>query len=127
MATKKKSSKKSAASSKHSKKVTPQRIMGLVWDFAKPLMVEAAIRNRVFDVLSEGPHTLEELASATNASERGLKALLGALVGVGLVSRKGARYNLPPDVATFLVTTKPSFMGGLFLHASSQLVTRAVS
>jgi 3-hydroxy-5-methyl-1-naphthoate 3-O-methyltransferase len=119
MATKKKSSKKSAASSK---KVTPQRIMGFVWDFAKPLMVEAAIRNRVFDVLSEGPHTLEELVAATDASERGLKALLGALVGIGLVGRKGARYNLPPDAATFLVTTKPSFMGGVFLHASSQLV-----
>jgi ubiquinone/menaquinone biosynthesis C-methylase UbiE len=119
MATKKKSSKTSPAGSK---KVTPQRIMELVWDFSKPLMVEAAIRNRVFDVLSEGPQTLEQLAAATKASERGLRALVGALVGIGLVARKGARYHLPPDVAAFLVTTKPTFMGGLFLHSSSKLI-----
>jgi ubiquinone/menaquinone biosynthesis C-methylase UbiE len=119
MATKKKSSKKTTAGSR---KVSPQRIMELVWDFAKPLMVEAAIRNRVFDVLSDGPKTLEQIAAATDASERGLKALLGALVGIGLLGRKGNRYQLPPDVAAFLVTTKPSFMGGLFLHSSTHLV-----
>jgi 3-hydroxy-5-methyl-1-naphthoate 3-O-methyltransferase len=119
MATKKKSSKKTSASGK---KVSPQRIMEIVWDYAKPLMVEAAIRNRVFDVLVDGPQTLEQIAAATNASERGLKALLNALVGIGLLNRKGARYQLPADVATFLVTTKPSFVGGLFLHGSTQLI-----
>ena len=85
-------------------------------------MVEAAIRNRVFDVLGEGPKSLEQLVAATDASERGLKALLNALVGIGLLNRKGARYQLPADVAAFLVQTKPSFMGGLFLHGSTHLI-----
>jgi len=76
----------------------------------------------VFRCAKRRPQTLEQLAVATDASERGLKALLGALVGIGLLNRKGAKYQLPQDVAAFLVTTKPSFMGGLFLHASSQLV-----
>jgi hypothetical protein len=119
MATKKKSSKKTTA---RSKTTSPQRILEMVWDFTKPLMVEAAIRNRVFDVLSDSPKNLEQIADATGASERGLRALLGALVGIGLLGRKGARYQLSPDVAAFLVTTKPSFMGGLFLHSSSRLI-----
>jgi ubiquinone/menaquinone biosynthesis C-methylase UbiE len=122
MATKKSSKKSTKKSPAGSKKVTPERIMGLVWDFAKPLMVEAAIRNRVFDVLSEGPQTLEELAKETKASERGLRTLVGGLVGIGLIGRKGNRYHLAPDVAAFLVTTKPAFMGGLFLHISSGLM-----
>jgi ubiquinone/menaquinone biosynthesis C-methylase UbiE len=117
--TKKKSSKKTAS---NAKKLSPQRLMDMVWDYAKPLMIEAAIRNRVFDVLSEGPKTLDELVAETAASERGLRALVNALVGIGLLNRKGARYHLAPDVAAFLVTTKPTFMGGLFLHGSAQLI-----
>ena len=31
--------------------VTPERIMQLVWGYAPPLILEAAIRHRVFDVL----------------------------------------------------------------------------
>jgi hypothetical protein len=115
----KKSTRKKPA---RSKKVSPQRIMDFVWDFAKPLMIEAAIRNRVFDVLSDGPKTLEQIAEETSASERGLRPLLNALVGIGLLDRKGNRYQLPPDAAAFLVTTKPTFMGGLFLHSSTQLI-----
>jgi 3-hydroxy-5-methyl-1-naphthoate 3-O-methyltransferase len=122
MATKKTKKKSSKKTSSKAKALSPQRLMEMVWDYAKPLMVEAAIRNRVFDVLSEGPKTLEELVAETAASERGLRALVNALVGIGLLNRKGARYQLAPDVAAFLVTTKPTFMGGLFLHGSSQLI-----
>ena len=35
--------------------VTPERIMQFVWGYAPPLILEAAIRHRVFDVLDDGP------------------------------------------------------------------------
>ena len=41
--------------------VTPERIMQLSWGYAPPLILESAIRHRVFDVLDEGPKTLDEL------------------------------------------------------------------
>ena len=35
--------------------LTPQRIMQMAWSFAIPLTLEAAVKHRVFDVLSERP------------------------------------------------------------------------
>ena len=35
--------------------VTPERIAQLVWGYAPPFILEAAIRHRVFDVLDAGP------------------------------------------------------------------------
>jgi 2-polyprenyl-3-methyl-5-hydroxy-6-metoxy-1,4-benzoquinol methylase len=102
--------------------VSPQRITELTWDFARPLMVEAAIRNRVFDVLDRGPKSLDQIAKATGASSRGLRILLNGLVGLQLLETKGGKFSLPPDVAAFLVTTKPTFMGGLLMQVSRQII-----
>src|SRR5262245_42165570 len=99
------SSKKAGAS----KKVNPRRIMELTWSFCPPLMVEAALRNRVFDVLDDAAKTLEETARATGASVRGLRALMNGLVATGFLHRRGEKFSLVPDVAAFLVSTKPSF------------------
>ena len=46
---------------------TPERIMQLAWAFAPPLVIEAAVRHLVFDVLANQPLTLEALAQATGA------------------------------------------------------------
>src|SRR5690606_33979770 len=71
---------------------TPQRIMEMAWAFAAPLMLEAAIKNRVFDVLDEGPKDLAGLAAATEASQRGLRALCDALVGFDFLTRDDNGY-----------------------------------
>ena len=42
--------------------VTPERIMQFVWGFAPPLVIDAAVRHRVFDVLAKQKLTLGELA-----------------------------------------------------------------
>ena len=60
--------------------VTPERIGQLVWGYAPPLILEAAIRHRVFDVLDGGPKTADEVEDATGASARGLSAVMNALV-----------------------------------------------
>ena len=52
--------------------VTPERIYQLAWGYAPPLVLEAAIRHRVFDVLDAGPMSLHQIREATGASERGL-------------------------------------------------------
>jgi hypothetical protein len=59
--------------------VTPERIMQFVWGFAPPLVIDAAVRHRVFDVLAKQKLTLGELARATGASSRGLKAIVDVL------------------------------------------------
>lgn len=96
--------------------------MKMAWGFTLPLIIEAALTHRVFDHLALGPRTLEELSAATSASARGLRAILNALVGVELLTCVGGRYDLAPESAAFLVSSKPGYHGGIFHHISSQLI-----
>jgi precorrin-6B methylase 2 len=103
--------------------VTPERLMQFAFAFAAPLVIEAAVRHRVFDILAGQPLTLEALAEATGASRRGLAAIGDALVGFGLLARDDAgRYALTPESDTFLVRQHPGFIGGIFHHMSNQLM-----
>lgn len=103
--------------------VTPERIMQYIWAFAPPLVIEAAIRHRVFDVLAGQNRTLGELVQATGASARGIAAIADALVGFGLLLRDAAgRYGLTAESQAFLVSHQPGFLGGIFRHVSTQLL-----
>jgi hypothetical protein len=68
--------------------VSPQRILGVGWGFAPPLVIHAAIANGVFDALDRSPMTAKELAKETGASERGISAIAGALVGFELLTKQ---------------------------------------
>ncbi len=97
--------------------------MQLAWAFALPLVIEAAVRHRVFDVLANRTLTLDALAQATGASSRGLAAIADVLVGVGLLARDEAgSYALTPESDAFLVSHQPGYMGGIFRHISTQLL-----
>ena len=84
------------------------------------MILEAAVRTKVFDALDSGPKTLDELSAATKTSPRGLRAIFNALVGLDLLRRHGDRYGLTDESAAFLVSTKPSFQGGIYRHISSK-------
>ena len=105
--------------------VTPERIMQLAWGYAPPLILEAALRHRVFDALDNGAKTVEEVEAATGASTRGLTAIMNALVGLNFLSKDVKnKYALTPESAAFLVTTKPSFSGGIIRHCSEHLIPK---
>src|SRR5438067_9603623 len=107
------------------KPVTPERIGQFAWGYAIPLIIEASIRHRIFDAVDSGTNTVEQVAQKTNCSTRGVRMLLNALVGVDLAAKDAqGRYSLTPESSTFLVTTKPSFQGGIFKHVSTQLMPK---
>jgi ubiquinone/menaquinone biosynthesis C-methylase UbiE len=86
-------------------------------------VLEAAIRHHVFDVLDSGPKSVPEISKATGASERGLTAIMNVLVGLDFLAKdEQGSYSLTPESAAFLVSTKPSFQGGLIRHSSEQLI-----
>jgi hypothetical protein len=108
--------------------VTPERIMQFAWGYVPPLVLEAAIRHRVFDVLDAGPKTIPQLHAETKTSERGLSAIAHALVGLNFLAKDDqGRFSLTPESATFLVSTKPSFQGGIIRHCSEQLIPKFLS
>ncbi len=93
--------------------------MQFAFGYAPPLILEAAIGNRVFDTLDEGPKTIAETSAKTGASERGLFAIMNALVGLEFLARDDAgRYSLTPESATYLVSSKPAYFGGFLAHSS---------
>lgn len=102
--------------------VSPGRVMEMVWDFARPMLAEAAVQLGVFDAMDAGAATAPQIAEKTGASGRGIEALLDGLVGAGLITRRGSRFKMAPDTAAFLVHGKPSFLGGLHQHVSRQLI-----
>ena len=105
--------------------VAPTRLLQFSWGFAVPLMIDAAVRNGLFDALDRGPRTAAALAAEKAISERGARAVLNALTSVELLSKDGeGRYALTPESAHFLVSASPSYLGGVFRHASAELMPR---
>ncbi len=105
--------------------VTPERIMQFAWGYVPPLVLEAAIRHRVFDVLDAGPKTISQVQKETGASERGLSAVMHALVGMNFLAKdKQGMFSLTPESSAFLVSTKPGFQGGFIRHGSEQLIPK---
>ncbi len=105
--------------------VTPERILQFAWGYVPPLVLEAAIRHRVFDLLDGGPKTVTEIHKETGASKRGLSAIMNVLVGLNLLGKdKLGSFSLTPESAAFLVSTKPGFQGGFIRHSSEQLIPK---
>lgn len=102
---------------------TPEKIMRYAWGYAPPLILEAAVRTRIFDVLDDGPKTVAETSAATGAPVRSLSSIMNALVGLEFLTRDDAgRYSLTADSAAFLVSSKPAYFGGFLEHISHQLI-----
>lgn len=105
--------------------VTPERIMQISWAYAAPLILDAAVHHEIFDVLDAGPKSARQVARDTSTSERGARVILDALVSLQFLSKDSdGRYALTSESSAFLVSSKPSFQGGIFRHISTQLVPK---
>ncbi len=105
------------------REVTPERLMQFGFAYAPPLIIGAAASNKVFDSLEAGPKSLEQISKATGASERGLRAIMNALVGLELLKKdRRGKYSLTPESEAFLVSNKPGTLAGFFAMAGTHLV-----
>lgn len=105
--------------------VTPERIIQMAWGYAAPLLIEAGVRHRIFDILDDGPKTVEAVAALSGASRRGVRAAMNALAGLGLLIKNSeGEFGLATDAAAFLVRGKPGYLGGLGRHTASDLIPR---
>ncbi|MEV6591017.1 methyltransferase family protein [Streptomyces acidicola] len=94
--------------------LTAQNIVQLASGYwaAKTLM--SANELRVFTALSTRPKTSEQLTKDVNLHPRGAKALLDALVGLGMLEREGDDlYGNTPETDAFLVEGREIYVGGL--------------
>lgn len=102
----------------------PDRILEIASGYEPALILEAAVRIGVFDLLDDQPLTLAQVVAQSRASKRGMRALLNALVGIGLLVRYGELYALTDESAAYLVSTKPTYQGYMCKHVSRHLLPR---
>jgi len=102
--------------------LTPERIMKMTWAFAPPLLLEVAVRHKIFDFIDGSARTVDEVAAYAKGQARGWRAVLNALVSFEFLRKEGNLYATTPESSTFLVSTKPSFCGGILKHVSTHFI-----
>ena len=105
--------------------VTPERLMQFGFAYAPPLIIGAAVSNKVFDSIASGAKTVAQLSKETGAPARGLRAIMNALVGLELLKKnRREKYSLTPESTAFLLSDKPSTQAGFFGTILPQLISR---
>ena len=93
--------------------------------YAPPLVIGAAVSNKVFDSLASGAKTVEQLSKETGASPRGLRAIMNALVGLELLKKdRHGNFSLTTESEAFLLSSKPGTLAGFFRTILPQLISR---
>src|SRR5215471_18558897 len=97
------------------KKLTPERLQQFGFAYAPPLIISAAVNNKVFDTLQSGSKTVDQVKKQSGGSHRGLRAIMDALVGLELLKKdRQSRYSLTPESEAFLISDKPGSLAGFF-------------
>src|SRR5438874_4359395 len=114
-----------AKKTRHKKQVTPERLMELSFSYAPPLIISAAVGNKVFDTLENDAKTAKDVAKQTGASPRALQILMNALVGLDLLKKdRQGKYSLTHESAAFLVSSKLGTHAGFFGAIAPQIISR---
>src|SRR5438105_7145789 len=93
--------------------VTPERLMQFGFAYAPPLIIGAAVSNKVFDSLASGAKTVAQLSKEIGAPARGLRAIMNALVGLELLKKdQHGNFSLTTESEAFLLSSKPGTLAG---------------
>jgi ubiquinone/menaquinone biosynthesis C-methylase UbiE len=87
--------------------------------------LKAALELDLFTAIGESGATSAELATRGDAAERGLRILCDYMTVLGFLEKKGDRYHLTKDSATFLNKKSPAYAGGAADFLLSDHLTRA--
>jgi acetylserotonin N-methyltransferase len=99
----------------------PGLILDLLNAFRCSQVMFSAVSLGVFDRLDAGPADLPTLARDLHLHPDALGRLLDAAVGLGLLTREGARYVTTPAASTYLTRTSPRRMTGYINYSAAVL------
>lgn len=101
------------------KQWNPESVLALTRAFMESRVVLSGAELGIFTLLSGGAKTLDEIVSALQTQPRGTAILLDSLAAMGLLSKDGARYACPADIAGMLSANSPVSVLPMVLHAAS--------
>ncbi len=79
--------------------------------FAPARILQTATELDVFSYMARGKTTVEQLREATQTSNRGLRIILDALVGMQMLTKAGKDYGLTDMARQFLVRDSEDYLG----------------
>jgi phospholipid N-methyltransferase len=100
---------------------TPDHLMELGFGFFASKTLLAAVKLGVFEALADDPQTKERLEETLGLHPRSSTDFLDALVALDVLDRENGVYRNTPEAEAFLVSGKPSYIGGLFEMANDRL------
>jgi len=98
------------------KRATTRRLNDMGLGFMSAGTLLAALELRLFDAMSGGPKSLDEIASKLGIREDRIEKLITACAAIDLVIRDGAMVANSDDVERFLVRGKPTYFGDYLVH-----------
>lgn len=81
--------------------------------FQRTEALRAAIELDMFTQVAAGHRSVTQIASACQASPRGIRILADYLTILGFLHKQGDNYELTPDSAVFLNRKSPAYVGGV--------------
>lgn len=91
-------------------------INSLNWGFTQTQVLSSAIELDIFTIISEGKHTVNQIARFSRSSTRGIRMLLDALTALNLLVKKSGRYYLTQHSRTYLSRKSEFYLGEFFSH-----------
>lgn len=99
----------------------PLAIFDAINSFQRTFALKTAIELDLFRTIAEGVTEPAGIAARVGASERGVRVLCDYLVVSGILTKNSGAYALTPDVALFLDSRSPGYIGtGAFFLAHPQ-------
>lgn len=99
---------------------SPKQILNINHGFVKSRVLETSIRLKVYDFISEGFHSIDELVKKTNANKEPLEKLLDCLVSFELLTKQKELYYLTSISKIFLVSSNSRYLGKHLFYVDRQ-------
>ncbi|MEU9111226.1 class I SAM-dependent methyltransferase [Streptomyces sp. NPDC048483] len=106
--------------------LTKKRLFEMVTGYQTTALLRTGLEIGVFDALADGPTDAATVAGRLGIDRRACTTLLACLALQGLLIRDGSRFALGPGVRELLVSTEPSYAGGIHRVAAGAMEWQAL-
>ncbi len=96
--------------------LTPGQLFSISGSYWQACTLHAGVRLEIFTVIGEDQITGDEIAQRLNGDLRGVKTLLNALAGMGLLAKQGDLYANTEAGKAFLVKDSAKYLGYILMH-----------
>ena len=104
--------------------VTPELFWDTVTAYQRSAAIKAAVQLNIFSIIGSEQKTVNEIADAAGAAERGVRILCDALTVMGFLIKADGRYSLTDSSAAFLDKNSPMYLGSIVDFILDPVVTR---